>query len=287
MENSKIEWCDHTFNPWVGCRAVSPGCKNCYAEAIVERFGKNFARRSRTKDWSGPVRWNKLSDRGFLISDLGAVEKRRPRVFCLSMGDWLDEAVPIEWLADLLKLMFETPNLDWLLLTKRPENWSGRLEVATMILEPTRPHSFADEMPSAWAMSQKWVFGVAPANVWIGTTVENQEMADRRIPELLRIPARVRFLSCEPLLGPIRIKDALRCDVPIHWVICGGESGRKKRKMDLEWARSLRAQCVGEGVAFFMKQIDKVQEIPADLMVREFPKSLTADFAESADGAKK
>jgi protein gp37 len=279
-ENSKIEWCDHTFNPWMGCTKVSPGCAHCYAEVStpvrarrgqgVELWGPG-AKRQRTKTWSEPVRWNREAKQ--FVKAVG--EMGCPRVFCASLADWLDDEVPIEWLADLLKLIHETPNLDWLLLTKRPENWRMRMFLANGHLAYGGDLEKFEKCPGMQAafMIADWLKGKPPENVWLGTTVENQEMADQRIPELLKIPARVRFLSCEPLLGTVDLAIAPHeLSQLLHWVICGGESGRKKRAMDLAWARSLRDQCAAAGVPFFMKQIDKVQPIPDDLMIREFPR---------------
>ena len=219
-ENSKIEWCHHTFNPWFGCTKVSTGCANCYAEQLMDnRYGKvqwgkgNPRKRTSDANWKNPIRWNKRA---------GCFPGKRTRVFCGSLCDWLDDEVPIEWLSDLLNLIRLTPNLDWLLLTKRPENWKKRLQLLAVINTKVA----------------NWVhFGNIPENVWIGTSVENQEQADKRIPELLKIPARVRFLSCEPLLGDL---DIFNVDGDIHWVICGGESGPHARRMDQKWARNLR-----------------------------------------------
>lgn len=177
----------------------------------------------------------------------------RPRVFCASMADWLDDEVPVEWLADLLRLIALTPNLDWLLLTKRPENWRARLNEAYVL-------------DKSFDLTAFWLAGRAPDNVWVGTTVEDQPRADERIPHLLRIPSRVRFLSCEPLLGSINFEEALDPMMAvtadfrfhgldgIHWVICGGESGPNARPMHPQWARSLRDQCTASGVPFFFKQ---------------------------------
>ena len=264
-ENSKIEWCDHTFNPWEGCTKVSPGCANCYAEARnhrwgLDNWGKGKARRKTSAaNWKLPVKWNMQAEAFNLAQEyLEKSRARAPRVFCASLADWLDDEVPIEWLADLLKLIHDTPNLDWLLLTKRPENWVSRILKARNFFTKGGCADTAlwlnDWLPKAEMPGFPARDGKAPHNVWIGTTVENQEMADKRIPELLKIPAKVRFLSCEPLLGALRIKDALRCDVPIHWVICGGESGPKARPMHPDWARSLRDQCLAAQVPFFFKQ---------------------------------
>src|SRR5581483_1094173 len=156
-ENTKIEWCDHTFNPWMGCTKVSPGCANCYAETMMDhrygkvRWGKGKPRqRTSSANWKLPLKWNKkLSYRctscgtvfpdseleevlGWECLDCNTVcSPVRPRVFCASLADWLDDEVPIEWLADLLALIYSTPNLDWLLLTKRPQNWATRMDAAS------------------------------------------------------------------------------------------------------------------------------------------------------------
>lgn len=222
-ENSNIEWTDHTFNPWIGCQKVSPGCDHCYAETWdarglqhrESRWGPHAARtRTSQANWRKPLAWNRDAERA----------GTRARVFCASLADVFDNHPSIlpEWRADLWALIAATPHLDWLLLTKRPQNIDRML-----------PHGWNGGWP----------------NVWLGTTVENQAEADRRIPHLLATPAAVRFLSCEPLLD--RITPNLD---GIHWVICGGESGPGARPMHPNWARSLRDQCVAAGVAFHFKQ---------------------------------
>jgi protein gp37 len=318
-ENSKIEWTDHTFNGWIGCTRVSPGCKNCYAAESTptrvarsngrELWGKGQPRqRTSAANWKNPIRWNKAPsmccpDCG-LENECGCGFVHRPRVFCASLSDWLDDEVPIEWLADLIKLIHDTPNLDWQLLTKRPENWRERCFEALHRWEEIRFHN-SPTMDSQTEFSgwlSNWIGGhESPSNVWIGVTCEDQKRADERIPHLLKIPAKVRFLSVEPMLEEVFIKysgEFCRCNLGIdnlgdrscswidldktkccswarykglHWVICGGESGNKRRPFDCDWARSLRDQCKSAGVAFFMKQVDKVQPIPEDLMIREFP----------------
>jgi protein gp37 len=265
MKNSNIEWCDHTFNPWEGCTKVSPGCANCYAENRNTRFGGGTAvnwgkgaprRRTSGHNWNQPVKWNEAAAAieavfnvpGPITSVLGPVA--RPRVFCASLADWLDDEVPIEWLADLLDLIQRTPHLDWLLLTKRPENWYERTRLVACLLSRTKAPRPNYALLSFLA---EWKLGSPPDNVWIGTTVEDQVRADERIPALLSIPARVRFLSCEPLLGPVYLHRARQAwtGLPgIDWVICGGESGPKARPMYPDWARSLRDQCAEAGVPF-------------------------------------
>jgi protein gp37 len=296
MQNSHIEWTDHTFNPWEGCTKVSPGCTNCYAEARNQRFsgGENWGkgaprRRTSIQNWKQPLKWDREArgegreslecpscEAPWKECDCGFAQ-RRPRVFCASLADWLDDEVPIEWLADLLKLIHDTPNLDWQLLTKRPQNWRRRVE---QVSERFRIAGDAIRMP--WATS--WLEGDSPENVWLGTSVENQEMADKRIPLLLSIPAQVRFLSCEPLLGAVMLWSfdqecqawrgpgvkssggmtiSTPNDLPegyddshpcIDWVICGGESGPGARPMHPDWARGLRDQCQVAGVPFLFKQ---------------------------------
>lgn len=268
MENSKIEWCNHTFNPFVGCTKVSPGCDNCYAESWAKRsglvkWGAGEDRRRTGEDyWRQPIKWNRVAERDGV----------RRRVFCASLADVFDNQVPAEWRADLWRLIEATPHLDWLLLTKRPQN-AGK-----MITEARRAAlgaNVADE-------HLQWPW----PNVWLGTTAENQQEAERRIPHLLAVPARVRFLSCEPLLGPVdlttirtspasefgvaRMVNALtgadghigpfgltytgRIGPRIDWVIAGGESGPGARAMHPDWARGLRDQCNATGVPYFFKQ---------------------------------
>jgi protein gp37 len=288
-ENSNIEWTDHTFNPWIGCTKVSPGCANCYAEMLMDtrygrvKWGKGQPRvRTSEANWKLPLKW----DREAAIAQLewralvkhfsdgpadavarGFPRPSRPRVFCASLADWLDEEVTVEWLADLLDLIHRTPNLDWLLLTKRPQNWRSLMEKAmryAMMASPiTDDKDREKDRLSRHGLAcwiRDWLQGTPPGNVWIGTTVEDQQRADERIPTLASIPARVRFLSCEPLLSVVDLSRHL-FSVPgarlnwIHWVICGGESGPGARPMLIEWADDLRRQCKQAGVPFFMKQL--------------------------------
>jgi protein gp37 len=236
--NSKIEWCDCTFNPWRGCTKVSDGCKNCYALALSKRnpkvlgiWGPSGTRVSASESyWKDPETWDAAA----------AKAGERHRVFCASMGDvFEDHPMRDKPRAQLWDLIRRTPNLDWLLLTKRPRN------IMRMI-------------------PQDWAQGGLPANVWAGTSVEDQSTADERIPHLLAVPARVRFLSCEPLLGLIDLAQAGAIESAgpdwagynalIDWVICGGESGNKARPMHPNWARSLRDQCQEAAVPYFFKQ---------------------------------
>ncbi|WP_218243208.1 phage Gp37/Gp68 family protein [Comamonas fluminis] len=268
-ENTKIEWTDHTFNPWEGCQEVGPGCKNCYAELRNARFAGgqsvNFGpgaprRRTSASNWNKPLKWNKQAELlqaawdGFkkehpdLTDDeliaKGFIKPRRPRVFCASLADVFDNAVDPQWRADLFSLIAQTSNLDWLLLTKRIGNVKPMLAELAHGSDPDL--SLLDMMPLP--------------NVWLGATVVNQEEADRDIPKLLAMPAKVRFLSMEPLLGPVNLVPYLydihldNGEKPVDWVIVGGETGPGARPMHPGWARSLRDQCAAANVPFLFKQ---------------------------------
>jgi len=268
--DTKIEWCDHTFNPWIGCMKVSTaatcggGCDGCYAEVStpvrvlrakgIETWGPHAARhRTSPSNWATPRRWNALHEAFF------AEHGRRQRVFCASLADWLDNAVDVELLVDLLGLIRVTPDLDWLLLSKRIGNWRNRLEAAAEWLRE-RLTTAAEATVALLRWIERWLGGNPPANVWLGATVVNQLEADRDIPKLLNTPARVRFLSMEPLLGAVDLHlpwfsmPGMRYRPLLHWIICGGESGPHARPMHPDWARSLRDQCQAVGVPFLFKQ---------------------------------
>lgn len=239
-DNTKIEWCHATFNPWVGCEKVSAACDHCYAEGWAKRTGHpelwtGTRRRTTEAYWRGPLKWNATA----------AAAGVRRRVFCASLADVFDEKVPDEWRADLWTLIATTPHLDWLLLTKRPQNIGAMLPV-------------------------RW--GAGWPNVWLGTTAEDQEHLALRRSYLLYVAAAVHFLSCEPLLGRLWLPSPDTYGHSLDWVICGGESGPSARTMEVTWARALRDECADLGIAFFMKQMTKKAPIPPDLMVREFPK---------------
>ncbi len=216
---STIEWTNHTFNPWWGCTKVSAGCTNCYAETLSTRYGYTVwgPRATRRffgeKHWQEPLKWNLAAQQS----------RQRARVFCASMADVFEDNPALESERQKLWLLIgETPWLDWQILTKRPEN----------VLHMVPWH-------------KEW-----PENVWIGTSIENEAAADKRLSYLQEIPAIVRFLSCEPLLGPVNHLDLSN----IHWVIAGGESGPNYRPVEAAWIRDLRDQCLEAGVAFFFKQ---------------------------------
>lgn len=248
-ENTKIEWADHTWNPWIGCTKVGPGCDHCYAEHLMDHrlhrveWGVDGERR-RTSEayWRKPLAWNR------------AANGRRPRVFCASLADVFDNVVPHEWREDLWRLILRTPNLDWLLLTKRIGNAYHML-----------PADWHDGYP----------------NVWIGATIVTQAEALRDIPKLRALPAAVRFLSCEPLLENVGLSTSFgnAGDERIHWVIVGGESGHDARPLETAWAQRIRNECRNAGVAFFMKQgsaanwpdFKNFESFPPSLRVRQFP----------------
>lgn len=248
---TKIEWCDATFNPVIGCQEVSAACDFCYAREMNARWGwvKGWGphgerKRTSPSNWRKPYVWAKAA----------RASGKRPRVFCASLADVFDNRWPKGTREDLFKVIRETPELDWLLLTKRPENMRKML-------------------PADW--------GIGWHNVWLGTTAEDQDHFNRRWRILHGIPAVVRFISYEPALGALDISRwFLTADSDVNvmrlhpdWFICGGESGRTPRMMDPEWARALRDQCAELGVAFFLKQMTDKQPIPADLLVRQFPVS--------------
>lgn len=217
-QNSKIEWTDHTFNPWWGCTKVSDGCKFCYAEAIANRYGHSVwgpTAQRRTfgeNHWKNPLKWNEEA----------AKVGKRFRVFCASMADVFDERAPSEEREKLWQLIKNTPLLDWQILTKRPA-------------------LIVDYLPQDWGEGYK--------NVWLGTSVEDLRVVNR-IEQLKEVPAIVHFLSLEPLIGPLQ-------NLPltgIEWVIVGGESGPGSRPMLSDWVEDIRIQCQENAVPFFFKQ---------------------------------
>jgi len=232
-QNSKIEWTDHTFNPWIGCTKVSPGCDHCYAEAWSKRsglvkWGKHPRRRTSDVYWRAPLKWQELA------ASFKARHGRRQRVFCASLADVFDNKADPVWRSDLFELIASTPALDWLLLTKRPQN-------------------IAKMLPKAWPEHGR-------PNVWLGTTAEDQTRFDQRWRVLSNVPAAVRFVSYEPALGPLRLNpnDQLQPD----WLIIGGESGHGARPMAPGWARDIIQDCRFFGVAPFFKQWGAISNNP-------------------------
>lgn len=225
MENSKISWTDHTFNPWIGCQHVSPGCDHCYAEAMMDkRYGTvdwgPHGKRKRTSDenWRKPLNWNNQARK--FKRDHG----RRPRVFCASLADVFDNKADPAWRADLFDLIRECRRLDWLLLTKRPQN-------------------IAKMLPTDW--------GDGYRNVWLGITAEDQQHFEHRWPRLSMISAEVKFIPYEPAIGELRLG---KLGPYPDWLISGGESGGGARPVKPDWIRNIIADCRRRGVVPFHKQ---------------------------------
>ena len=243
-ETTGIEWASATWNPWMGCHKVSAGCKNCYMFRDMPHYGKdpNVVVRSKTT-FDAPLKWAKS----------GKVQPGA-RIFTCSWSDWFI-AEADEWRAEAWDVVRRTPQFTYLILTKRPER-------------------IADHLPADW--------GGGYSNVWLGTSAENQEQAQKRVPLLYGIPAAIRFVSAEPLLGPIDFGVA---PAYVDWVITGGESALKDaRYCDLAWVRSIRDQCQVSGVALFHKQHGGTRKIDGVWGGREldgrtwdeFPRRVTA-----------
>lgn len=279
-ENTKIQWCDHTINLWWGCAKVHTGCKNCYAEFLSDtRYSKNL--------------WGEKAKRQRILSSFKDLDKYQRNalkenkkfiVFCGSMMDIFEESKDLlnpteifQQTADLRNLLFykidnkEYENLIFLFLTKRPEN-------------------IINSIPFLWIDD-------SPKNVWFGTSISNQETTNILLPHLIKLKTKNLFLSVEPQVGDISFRWASWFDYKstetatkfvhkdkehymcgqydgvkkIAWVIQGGESGTVKRPFDIEWAYNLKQQCKEAKIPYFFKQIDKVQAIPKELEVREFP----------------
>lgn len=246
-KTSAIEWTDATFNPWWGCTRVSPACDGCYADTWALRLGMKLwdngqYRTFGPKHWAEPLKWNARAKR----------EGKRVRVFCASMADVFDKDAPESERQRLWGLIEATPNLDWLLLTKRVGN----------VMRMVPPH---------W--HERF-----PRNVWLGISVVTPLEVARDVPKLQAIPAYIRFLSMEPLLEDIWMENHLD---GIHWVIVGGESGRRARPMLEQWAQRIRMNCAAAGVPFFFKQgsaanwpaFKDASTFPPSLQLRQWPRS--------------
>ena len=286
MADSKIEWTDATWNPVTGCTRASEGCDNCYAVQMTKRLEAMGQDK-----YKGLVNIGKNHFNGVVKCHEDALLKpfewKTPkRIFVNSMSDLFHKDVPFEFIDKVFAVMALNPQHMFQILTKRPErmaeylNTPGRVErINDTITVPEAnggfaymvPEEIGDHLDSIDFQTICWPL----PNVWLGTSVENQEQADKRIPHLLNCPAMVRFLSCEPLLGDVSLTDSVSetdycanfehwdgdpdeyekiLHEGIHWVIVGGESGPNARPMHPEWARSLRDQCVAAGVPFFFKQ---------------------------------
>lgn len=252
-----IEWTDATWNPTRGCSRVSPGCVNCYAERVAMRFsgeGQPYAGLAKLRGgrpgWTGKVR---------LVPEMLArpLHWRKPRqVFVNSMSDLFHEALSDEEIAAVVGVMAACPQHSFQVLTKRAERM---LEWYEWVSDAEEPHpanrcvALAEDALRDWRDGKGWWNKQWPlTNVWLGVSVEDQECANERIPHLLDTPAAVRFLSCEPLLGPIDLTPWLPS---LDWVIVGGESGPDARPCEVEWVRALVRQCREANVACFVKQL--------------------------------
>jgi protein gp37 len=245
-EKSSIEWTDSTWNPVTGCTKISPGCKHCYAETFAERFrgvpGHPYEQGFDLKLWPErlemPLRWSTtLSSRGLVEKEpktrLAEGSPRR-MIFVNSMSDLFHERVPDEYIQQVFDVMIKANQHTFQLLTKRSER----------MMEWTREnYRFVNEKMNGRLL--------LPKHIWLGVSVENQKYTSR-ITHLQQVPACVRFLSIEPLLGPVELNASLLRG--IHWVIVGGESGHKARPMNPDWAISIQRRCREQGVPFFFKQ---------------------------------
>jgi len=246
-KTTEIPWCHSTFNPWHGCSKVSPGCAHCYAEALSNRFGNDVwgpsakRRFMSASYWGEPIKWNAQA----------RARKARKRIFCASMSDVFEDRSDLsDERARLFRLIEATPNLDWLLLTKRPQNVAKLLPIEAL-----------------------------PGNVWLGVSAENQKYWNERVPMLLSVRATVHFVSAEPLLAPLDILGHSGEHLP-DWIIVGGESGPSFRPMAVEWARSIRDQSLDQDIVFFLKQLGgypdkrhRLEQFPPDLRIQEFPET--------------
>lgn len=268
-ETSKIEWTDATWNPVVGCDKVSPGCANCYAESYAKRFRAAvpfdvITLHPERMDW--PTRWT------------------RPRkIFVGSLTDPFHTSIPTAYRDRMFLEMILAGRHTFQVLTKRPDlardyldGLTARPSMVGAALNAAQAGGaiyadFVPAVPTPDALATFWPL----SHVWIGTSVENAHWADKRIPALLTVPADIRFVSFEPLLGPIPAGAILP---GIDWAIVGGESGPNTRPFDPDWARTIFRTCHDLGIARFMKQLggwpnkrDRMSHFPPDLQVREFP----------------
>jgi len=249
-KDTAINWADHTANFWWGCQKVSDGCKHCYAETLSKRYGKKIwgtpettTREYKKAVWKDLIKWDDAAGKAGV----------RRRVFISSMSDFLEDHPQVaDWRSSAVEIIENLKSLDVLLLTKRPEN--------------------------AKRFLQNWYYEEWPSHVWFGTTVENNKQVERII-NAVEVPAKIHFLSVEPMLEKIDLRFPNYPNSKRNtWVICGGESGAACRPFDWEWARDLRDQCKRANVAFWMKQggghpnsRHELADIPSDLQIRELP----------------
>lgn len=307
---SNIEWTDTTWNPVVGCTPVSPGCLNCYAATMARRLEAMGRPEYQPREWwwppssnpdgtaAEPARLDKVTriaevhgGRAVFTGDVRTVPDRladplrwrKPRrVFVNSMSDLFHESVPFEFIDRVFAVMALCPQHTFQVLTKRPERMAEYLSRPWVNMADGRRGLRDSINDAAFKLAGRYAFptqshgmlahpGWPLPNVWLGTSVEDQARADERIPHLLRCPAAVRFLSCEPLLGAVKPQliqwdptygDEVRSK--IGWIILGGESGPSARPCDVAWIRSIVRQCAEAGVACFVKQLGRRPIVPTD-----------------------
>ena len=318
MAETSIEWTDKVWNPTTGCTRISAGCKNCYAFELHDKRHEAFKRGAKL-----PQQYAKPFTELQMFEDRleAPLRWKKPcRVFVNSMSDLFHEDVPFESIDRVFAVMRLCPQHTFQVLTKRAHRMAQYFGENDGLTTPLRIEHQAQLMEGK-SDDGTWAQGLIPwpiPNVWLGVSVENQEQADKRIPWLLKVPAAVRFLSVEPMLGPIELSEwmctvrvehngdgdtqEVACKPDIHWVIVGGESGTDARPCSLDWVRPLKQQCHAVGVPFFFKQAgsfpstgilvasalhfkDKKgsdpSEWPEDLRVREFPKEVSDEKEET------
>lgn len=258
-ENSKIEWCNHTANLWHGCTKVTAGCDHCYAETLSHRWGNDIWGNDKPRKEIKSV-WKDLEKYQKLAEGAGEIH----RVFVGSMMDIAEKPMPVID-SNGRKTQYKTNSLRDILFGFISDGYYDNL---LFLFLSKRPSNYNKQIPEAWKTSP-------PKNVMFGTSPCDQATADKLIPQLLQVKG-FKFLSVEPMLEAISLHKKYdgnkRLIDGIDWVICGGESGHGKRPFDCDWARFLRWECRSADVAFFMKQVDKIQPIPDSLMTRQFPR---------------
>lgn len=291
MSKSKIQWTERTWNPLAGCTRASEGCDNCYAAVMSHRLeamaladianGKSPGKKAKYIGTTSKAKNGHIAFNGKINLDYDAINephtwKKPVMVFVNSMSDLFHKDVRFEFIVKVFQVMVDTPQHTYQVLTKRPERMKGLVNLI-----------FPSES--------------VPSHIWLGTSVENQEQANIRIPHLLATNAKIKFLSCEPLLGEINLNSSLggtrwiggqrgcrgthkgigtddcpkylhhhhddRCKKGINWLICGGESGHNARPMNTNWARSLRDQCISASVPFYFKQFGEYIDIDSAIAI--------------------
>lgn len=276
MGTTKIAWTEFTWNPMSGCTQVSPGCDNCYAKTLTERF-EGVPGHYYERGFALTLRPDKL---------MVPARKSAPKmVFVNSTSDLFHAEVPADYVAQVFAVMAVAGHHTFQVLTKRAGVMASLVNNSEFV-DAVADHARQFAAQPGVIGGGKWSWPGWPLpNVWLGVSVEDQARAALRLPQLARTPARVRFASCEPLLGPVNLPDGIGAGTGLDWLIAGGESGPGARAMALEWARSLQAQCGRKGVAFFFKQLGSVtaaamgvpgkgevlRDVPADLAVRAYP----------------